>query len=97
MTQHHRKYTHLTPGSTRQGPHRQRQDEARMLASLWAALAGLAVVVYGQATPQPVDSQLASFFSNADDRHTNNWAVLACTSRYWFNYRVCTLREGLQY
>jgi glycosylphosphatidylinositol transamidase (GPIT) subunit GPI8 len=19
--------------------------------------------------------------------HTNNWAVLVCTSRYWFNYR----------
>lgn len=23
----------------------------------------------------------------SDLRHTNNWAVLACTSRYWFNYR----------
>lgn len=22
-----------------------------------------------------------------DDRHTNNWAVLVCTSRFWFNYR----------
>lgn len=21
--------------------------------------------------------------------HTNNWAVLVCSSRYWFNYRVC--------
>ena len=20
--------------------------------------------------------------------HTNNWAVLVCASRYWFNYRV---------
>ena len=20
-------------------------------------------------------------------RHTNNWAVLVCASRYWFNYR----------
>lgn len=20
-------------------------------------------------------------------KHTNNWAVLVCTSRYWFNYR----------
>jgi len=20
--------------------------------------------------------------------HTNNWAVLVCSSRYWFNYRV---------
>ncbi|CAF93106.1 unnamed protein product, partial [Tetraodon nigroviridis] len=24
------------------------------------------------------------FFSSA---HTNNWAVLVCTSRFWFNYR----------
>ena len=23
----------------------------------------------------------------SDLRHANNWAVLACTSRYWFNYR----------
>src|SRR5690606_5047174 len=21
------------------------------------------------------------------DKHTNNWAVLVCTSRFWFNYR----------
>ena len=21
-------------------------------------------------------------------RHTNNWAILVDTSRYWFNYRV---------
>jgi len=21
--------------------------------------------------------------------HTNNWAVLVSTSRFWFNYRVC--------
>ncbi|KAJ2631773.1 glycosylphosphatidylinositol anchor biosynthesis, partial [Coemansia sp. RSA 1287] len=21
------------------------------------------------------------------DNHTNNWAVLVCTSRFWFNYR----------
>jgi GPI-anchor transamidase subunit K len=20
--------------------------------------------------------------------HTNNWAVLVCSSRFWFNYRV---------
>ena len=26
--------------------------------------------------------------SDNDGRHTNNWAVLVCTSRYWFNYRV---------
>ncbi|VDP20343.1 unnamed protein product [Soboliphyme baturini] len=27
---------------------------------------------------------LDSFFENG---HTNNWVVLVCTSRYWFNYR----------
>lgn len=25
----------------------------------------------------------------AEKKHTNNWAVLVCSSRYWFNYRVC--------
>ncbi|KAI9463031.1 peptidase C13 family-domain-containing protein [Russula earlei] len=24
---------------------------------------------------------------NAESSHTNNWAVLVCASRYWFNYR----------
>jgi len=24
----------------------------------------------------------------AESSHTNNWAVLVCASRYWFNYRV---------
>jgi len=31
----------------------------------------------------------------ADDtekRHTNNWAVLVSSSRYWFNYRVSRVR-----
>jgi phosphatidylinositol glycan class K len=27
--------------------------------------------------------------SQQKDGHTNNWAVLVCASRYWFNYRVC--------
>ncbi|KAL3533144.1 hypothetical protein ACH5RR_006665 [Cinchona calisaya] len=25
--------------------------------------------------------------STATTMHTNNWAVLVCTSRFWFNYR----------
>eukprot|EP00117_Sycon_ciliatum_P031942 scpid48102/ scgid24886/ GPI-anchor transamidase; GPI8 homolog; Phosphatidylinositol-glycan biosynthesis class K protein len=28
-----------------------------------------------------------NFVFSSDLRHTNNWAVLVCTSRYWFNYR----------
>lgn len=30
------------------------------------------------------DDKISSFFSKG---HTNNWAVLVCTSRFWFNYR----------
>ncbi|KAK9085809.1 hypothetical protein Sjap_026220 [Stephania japonica] len=26
-------------------------------------------------------------FSSSSTAHTNNWAVLVCTSRFWFNYR----------
>jgi phosphatidylinositol glycan class K len=27
----------------------------------------------------------------SESSHTNNWAVLVCASRYWFNYRVRTI------
>ncbi|KAI9234244.1 MAG: peptidase C13 family-domain-containing protein [Podila humilis] len=27
------------------------------------------------------------FFEKSESGHTNNWAVLVCTSRFWFNYR----------
>ncbi|KAI0066988.1 hypothetical protein BV25DRAFT_1820144 [Artomyces pyxidatus] len=27
--------------------------------------------------------------ARSESTHTNNWAVLVCASRYWFNYRVC--------
>lgn len=30
------------------------------------------------------------------DGHTNNWAVLVCTSRYWFNYRVSLAARSAQ-
>jgi phosphatidylinositol glycan class K len=29
--------------------------------------------------------------------HTNNWAVLVCASRYWFNYRVRQARSSGRY
>lgn len=32
-----------------------------------------------------VDEKIGTFFSRSE--HTNNWAVLVCSSRYWFNYR----------
>lgn len=42
------------------------------------------------------EEQARSFFDkHGNGNHTNNWAVLVCASRYWFNYRVrlrlCTL------
>ncbi|KAJ7619392.1 peptidase C13 family-domain-containing protein [Roridomyces roridus] len=30
---------------------------------------------------------VGDFFSKSTSNHTNNWAVLVCSSRYWFNYR----------
>ncbi|THF97534.1 hypothetical protein TEA_001222 [Camellia sinensis var. sinensis] len=34
-----------------------------------------------------VISDKSSSSSSSTTRHTNNWAVLVCTSRFWFNYR----------
>lgn len=33
------------------------------------------------------DQPLAVAHNMAVSGHTNNWAVLVCTSRFWFNYR----------
>lgn len=54
----------------------------------------------GQGEPQPeihvgdteqAEEQAQKFFANqtttSDGSHTNNWAVLVSTSRFWFNYR----------
>uniref|UniRef100_H2Y7H5 GIY-YIG domain-containing protein n=1 Tax=Ciona savignyi TaxID=51511 RepID=H2Y7H5_CIOSA len=32
-----------------------------------------------------VNKRVTDHFSGS--AHTNNWAVLVCTSRFWFNYR----------
>jgi len=43
------------------------------------------------ATNSVQEEQVRTFFgkngSSAGSSHTNNWAVLVCASRYWFNYR----------
>jgi len=44
-----------------------------------------------QITHENVGAQLGELYGSANGtavRHTNNWAVLVCASRYWFNYRV---------
>ncbi|XP_020485658.1 GPI-anchor transamidase [Labrus bergylta] len=46
------------------------------LLSLWST--------YLLADSSNIKNQAAQFFSSG---HTNNWAVLVCTSRFWFNYR----------
>lgn len=37
-----------------------------------------------QLASDSVDAKVSEFFKSG---HTNNWAVLVCTSRFWFNYR----------
>ncbi|KAM9324903.1 GPI-anchor transamidase [Gastrophryne carolinensis] len=57
-----------------------------MMASLRAVsrLVLCIAVVLLQARAQYVENQAEHFFRSG---HTNNWAVLVCTSRFWFNYR----------
>ncbi|KAG8858231.1 glycosylphosphatidylinositol anchor biosynthesis [Tulasnella sp. 330] len=43
-----------------------------------------------QSADASAESGVEAFFSarrHARQGHTNNWAVLVCSSRYWFNYR----------
>jgi glycosylphosphatidylinositol transamidase (GPIT) subunit GPI8 len=48
--------------------------------------------VPAQITHDDVAGQLGELYSNTTtSRHTNNWAVLVCASRYWFNYRVSSI------
>ncbi|OCF44878.1 phosphatidylinositol glycan, class K [Kwoniella heveanensis CBS 569] len=68
---------------------------------LLATLAGLLLLLVPLASATPEDEhghghghgqiepQLNELFGNSTTagRHTNNWAVLVCSSRYWFNYR----------
>ncbi|KAG0658036.1 glycosylphosphatidylinositol anchor biosynthesis [Rhodotorula mucilaginosa] len=44
-----------------------------------AALCGLVSLAAASSSPTPAAAPSTGF--------TNNWAVLVCTSRYWFNYR----------
>ncbi|TEB26830.1 hypothetical protein FA13DRAFT_1816650 [Coprinellus micaceus] len=45
----------------------------------------LGTFVRSSATQEDAARQF--FARNGTSSHTNNWAVLVCTSRYWFNYR----------
>ena len=52
----------------------------------WIFLATL--IRTGQSEPDPeITEKVESFLTSDQSGHTNNWAVLVCASRYWFNYR----------
>uniref|UniRef100_A0A7S1INX5 GPI-anchor transamidase n=1 Tax=Eutreptiella gymnastica TaxID=73025 RepID=A0A7S1INX5_9EUGL len=52
---------------------------------LWGVfLASICLLPGGRAHP-PDEYLLRNFY--AESPHTNNWAVIASTSKYWFNYR----------
>lgn len=58
------------------------------LLRLWllaALLAVPALATAGHGTDGTAAENLEQFFQG--DGHTNNWAVLVCASRFWFNYR----------
>ncbi|RPD55210.1 hypothetical protein L226DRAFT_539145 [Lentinus tigrinus ALCF2SS1-7] len=48
-------------------------------------------LAYAQVHAEPV----AEFFGRQGSSHTNNWAVLVCASRYWFNYRHMSNALGM--
>lgn len=47
------------------------------------------LATFATASSTQDDAARQFFARNGTSSHTNNWAVLVCTSRYWFNYRVC--------
>ncbi|KAI0052193.1 hypothetical protein FA95DRAFT_1580264 [Auriscalpium vulgare] len=54
----------------------------------------LSLIAHGQAAyPVTEEAAVRQFFDRnavgaaSESTHTNNWAVLVCASRYWFNYR----------
>ncbi|XP_052522042.1 GPI-anchor transamidase isoform X3 [Tympanuchus pallidicinctus] len=49
-----------------------------------AAVAALLLGCCGAVLASGIQDQAEQFFKSG---HTNNWAVLVCTSRFWFNYR----------
>lgn len=63
------------------------QRTMRRLARLYgfSLLSLLCISILSFVHGQAAENQAEEFFSKSG--HTNNWAVLVCTSRFWFNYR----------
>lgn len=53
--------------------------------SIWSLAASCANAAHEDAVKNFFSKNEATGSNSA---HTNNWAVLVCASRYWFNYRV---------
>lgn len=46
------------------------------------------LLTLGKAQQAANEALIKQFYGNSQrHQHTNNWAVLVCTSRFWFNYR----------
>ena len=55
-----------------------------MLVSAALALkSNITTHTFSSEAPEIIDG----FFSQSGQMHTNNWAILVCTSRFWLNYR----------
>jgi phosphatidylinositol glycan class K len=54
----------------------------------WSIVLQLLIAIAGQVVQanEQMEKQVEKFFEKSKS-HTNNWAVLVCSSRYWFNYR----------
>ena len=63
-----------------------------MLLPRWLlALLSLSIPALFAFAKDGKEATVKGFFGQQQQGHTNNWAVLVCTSRYWFNYRVRVL------
>lgn len=60
-----------------------------MLVPRWfLALLSVSISALFASAKDGKEAAVKGFFGQQQQGHTNNWAVLVCTSRYWFNYRV---------
>ncbi|KZV90899.1 hypothetical protein EXIGLDRAFT_616317 [Exidia glandulosa HHB12029] len=64
----------------------------RIPSALWALSLALAVAAHDG----PAASAARDFFAPYASNHTNNWAVLVSSSRYWFNYRHMANALGMR-
>ncbi|KAH7860802.1 hypothetical protein Vadar_018156 [Vaccinium darrowii] len=57
------------------------------MRSFFKSTAFLISILYSTCLCRAIASSSSSASSSETTMHTNNWAVLVCTSRFWFNYR----------